>query len=137
MQWAAITPRTTSSGARSRIGTKAVPPSSSLSAESRTFGAPPERSRLGSRSATRGMASRVMEMVHAVCRRSVGLLNVGEEAEKGGRMQQAAHELLEGAKDLYFYGNVGGREVVHGNTEICLTDGFTGNVLAKGMEGVV
>src|SRR6184192_2043055 len=83
------------------------------------------------------MASRFMEKIHSVDRPSVGLINVGEEAEKGGRMQQAAHALLEGAEDLNFYGNIEGRDVVHGITDICVTDGFTGNVLAKGMEGIV
>jgi glycerol-3-phosphate acyltransferase PlsX len=83
------------------------------------------------------MASRFMEKVHGVGRPSVGLINVGEEPEKGGRMQQAAHALLAGAEDLNFYGNIEGRDVMRGLTDICVTDGFTGNVLAKGMEGVV
>jgi glycerol-3-phosphate acyltransferase PlsX len=83
------------------------------------------------------MASRFMEKVHGVDRPSVGLINVGEEAEKGGRMQQAAHALLSGADDLNFYGNIEGRDVMRGITDVCVTDGFTGNVLAKGMEGVV
>src|SRR5213593_3232730 len=83
------------------------------------------------------MASRFMEKVHGVDRPSVGLINVGEEPEKGGRMQLAAHALLEGAEDLNFYGNIEGRDVMRGITDICVTDGFTGNVLAKGMEGVV
>src|SRR5207302_707249 len=74
---------------------------------------------------------------HGVERPSVGLINVGEEAEKGGRLQQTAHALLSGAEDLNFYGNIEGRDVVRGTTDICVTDGFTGNVLAKGMEGVV
>src|SRR5436305_9976791 len=83
------------------------------------------------------MAARFMEQVHGVERPSVGLINVGEEAEKGGRLQQTAHALLSGAEDLNFYGNIEGRDVVRGTTDICVTDGFTGNVLAKGMEGVV
>lgn len=83
------------------------------------------------------MATRFMEKVHGVQRPSVGLINVGEEPEKGGRMQQAAHALLAGADDLNFYGNIEGRDVMRGVTDICVTDGFTGNVLAKGMEGVV
>src|SRR5256885_16379663 len=83
------------------------------------------------------MASRFMEKVHGVDRPSVGLINVGEEPEKGGRLQQAAHALLSGAEDLNFYGNIEGRDVTRGITDICVTDGFTGNVLAKGMEGVV
>ena len=76
------------------------------------------------------MASRFMEKIHAVDRPSVGLINVGEEPEKGGRMQLAAHALLEGAEDLNFYGNIEGRDVTRGITDICVTDGFTGNVLA-------
>ena len=83
------------------------------------------------------MASRFMERVHGVDRPSIGLINVGEEAEKGGRMQQAAHALLAGAEDLNFYGNIEGKDVLKGVTDICVTDGFTGNVLAKGMEGVI
>jgi len=83
------------------------------------------------------MASRFMERVHLVDRPTVGLLNVGEEAEKGGRIQQEAHALLSGADGLNFHGNVEGRDVMRGVTDIVVCDGFVGNVLAKGMEGVV
>jgi len=83
------------------------------------------------------MASRFMEKVHGVDRPSVGLINVGEEPEKGGRVQQAAHALLAGAGDLNFYGNIEGGDLLRGVSDICVTDGFTGNVLGKGMEGVI
>ena len=83
------------------------------------------------------MASRFMERVHDVDRPTVGLMNVGEESEKGGRVQQEAHALLSGATDINFYGNVEGRDPLRGTTDIAVCDGFTGNVLAKGMEGVV
>ncbi|HEV8535165.1 MAG TPA: phosphate acyltransferase PlsX [Candidatus Limnocylindria bacterium] len=83
------------------------------------------------------MASRFMEKLYGVQRPSVGLINVGEEPEKGGRMQQAAHALLAGAHDLNFYGNIEGKDLLKGVTDICVTDGFTGNVLGKGMEGVI
>jgi glycerol-3-phosphate acyltransferase PlsX len=83
------------------------------------------------------MATRFMEQVHGVQRPTVGLLNVGEEPEKGGRVQQEAHALLSGAEGLNFYGNVEGRDVMRGTTDIVVADGFVGNVLAKGMEGVV
>src|SRR5438552_2185188 len=83
------------------------------------------------------MASRFMERVHDVDRPTVGLMNVGEESEKGGRVQQEAHALLSGATDINFYGNVEGRDPLRGTTDIVVCDGFTGNVLAKGMEGVV
>src|SRR5213594_1607079 len=83
------------------------------------------------------MASRFMEKVHGVDRPSVGLINVGEEPEKGGRVQQAAHALLAGADDLNFHGNIEGGDLLRGVSDICVTDGFTGNVLGKGMEGVI
>lgn len=83
------------------------------------------------------MASRFMERVHRVERPTVGLLNVGEEPEKGGRMQLEAHELLRGAADIRFFGNVEGRDILKGTTDIVVTDGFTGNTVAKAMEGVV
>ena len=83
------------------------------------------------------MASRFMERVHGVDRPTVGLMNVGEESEKGGRVQQGAHALLSGATDINFFGNVEGRDPLRGTTDIIVCDGFTGNVLAKGMEGVV
>jgi glycerol-3-phosphate acyltransferase PlsX len=83
------------------------------------------------------MASRFMECVHGIARPTVGLLNVGEEPEKGGRMQLEAHALLSAASDVSFYGNVEGRDILRGTTDIVVTDGFTGNTVAKAMEGVV
>jgi glycerol-3-phosphate acyltransferase PlsX len=83
------------------------------------------------------MASRFLERVHGVDRPTVGLMNVGEESEKGGRVQQEAHALLAEATDINFHGNVEGGDPLRGTTDIVVCDGFTGNVLAKGMEGVV
>lgn len=83
------------------------------------------------------MATRFMEGVHGVERPSIGLLNVGEEPEKGDRLARAAHSLLAGAEDLNFYGNIEGRDVIRGVTDIVLCDGFVGNVLIKGLEGTV
>jgi glycerol-3-phosphate acyltransferase PlsX len=83
------------------------------------------------------MASRFMEKVHGVARPTVGLLNVGEEPEKGGRMQLEAHALLQNATDIAFYGNVEGRDILRGTTDVVVTDGFTGNTVAKAMEGVL
>ncbi|MBM4434773.1 MAG: phosphate acyltransferase PlsX [Chloroflexi bacterium] len=83
------------------------------------------------------MASRFMEKVHRIARPSVGLLNVGEEPEKGGRTQLEAHALLRSAAGINFFGNVEGRDILRGTTDIVVTDGFTGNVVAKAMEGVL
>lgn len=83
------------------------------------------------------MASRFMERVHGIDRPSVGLLNVGEEPEKGGKVQLEAHALLSRAADVNFYGNVEGRDILRGTTHVVVTDGFTGNTVAKAMEGVL
>ncbi|HKW77654.1 MAG TPA: phosphate acyltransferase PlsX [Candidatus Limnocylindria bacterium] len=81
------------------------------------------------------MATAFMEKVHAVERPLVGLINVGEEPEKGDKVRLEAHALLTAASGLNFYGNIEGRDVLRGITDIALTDGFNGNVLAKGLEG--
>jgi len=81
------------------------------------------------------MATAFMEKVHGVQRPLVGLINVGEEPEKGDKVRLEAHALLAAATDLNFYGNIEGRDVLRGITDIALTDGFNGNVLAKGLEG--
>ncbi len=81
------------------------------------------------------MATAFMEKVHGVERPLVGLINVGEEPEKGDKVRLEAHALLATASGLNFYGNIEGRDVLRGITDIALTDGFNGNVLAKGLEG--
>ncbi|HWG93191.1 MAG TPA: phosphate acyltransferase PlsX [Mycobacteriales bacterium] len=64
----------------------------------------------------------------------VGLLTVGEEAGKGDLARKAAHEALS-ALPVDFVGNVEGRDVpTGGRADVVVTDGFTGNVLAKGLE---
>jgi glycerol-3-phosphate acyltransferase PlsX len=65
----------------------------------------------------------------------VGLLSIGEEAGKGDELRKAAYDALS-ALPLDFVGNVEGRDIPHGGrADVVVTDGFTGNVLAKGLEG--
>jgi glycerol-3-phosphate acyltransferase PlsX len=65
----------------------------------------------------------------------VGLLSVGEERGKGTPEVIAAHERLAGAEGIEFAGNVEGRDLVEGSVDVVVTDGFTGNVALKTMEG--
>lgn len=65
---------------------------------------------------------------------SVGLLNVGTEDTKGGDTQKAAFALLKDS-NLPFIGNVEARQVPLGAADVVVTDGFSGNVLLKTMEG--
>ena len=70
----------------------------------------------------------------------VGLLNVGTEDTKGGELQHQAFALLKQAGDegrINFVGNVEGTGVFAGAADVVVTDGFTGNVLLKGAEGVI
>lgn len=65
----------------------------------------------------------------------VGLLSIGEEAEKGNQLVKDAFKLLE-ASNLNFYGNVEPKEVYAGFVDVVVTDGFSGNVFIKSSEAV-
>jgi glycerol-3-phosphate acyltransferase PlsX len=71
-----------------------------------------------------------------VARPSVGLLNVGSEEMKGHQeVREAARILREGRIDLDYYGFVEGDDITSGTVDVVVTDGFTGNVALKAMEG--
>jgi glycerol-3-phosphate acyltransferase PlsX len=75
------------------------------------------------------------EAVLGVERPRVGLLSVGEEAGKGREEVSAAHELLSAAVGIDFVGNVEGGDLPTAKADVVVTDGFTGNVSLKLMEG--
>jgi phosphate acyltransferase len=66
---------------------------------------------------------------------TVGLLTVGEEAGKGREEVVEAHRLLSQAPGIEFTGNVEGRDLPAGKVDVVVTDGFTGNVSLKLLEG--
>ena len=66
----------------------------------------------------------------------VGLLNIGEEEEKGNEQTVEAHRLLKEAPNLNFVGNVEGREIIGRKCDVLVCDGFVGNVLLKFYESV-
>lgn len=65
----------------------------------------------------------------------IGLLNIGEERIKGSAIVAEAFELLSNQKVIPFAGNVEGRDVMSGEYDVIVTDGFTGNVVLKFGEG--
>jgi glycerol-3-phosphate acyltransferase PlsX len=65
----------------------------------------------------------------------VALLSVGEEAKKGRPEVVEAHEALAGSPGIDFIGNVEGRDLLAGDADVIVTDGFTGNVALKTIEG--
>ncbi len=66
----------------------------------------------------------------------IGLLNIGEEPEKGDELAVEAHGLLAADGGLNFVGNVEGREIIQGACDVLVCDGFVGNVLLKFYESV-
>jgi phosphate acyltransferase len=66
----------------------------------------------------------------------VGLLSIGEEANKGNELTREAHRLLKQAP-INFVGNVEGREIYSGVADVIVCDGFTGNIVLKTSEGLV
>jgi glycerol-3-phosphate acyltransferase PlsX len=67
----------------------------------------------------------------------VGLLSIGEEPGKGDQLRKDAWELLNNAAGINFIGNVEGRDLMTGDVDVVVTDGFTGNVTLKTLEGTL
>jgi phosphate acyltransferase len=66
----------------------------------------------------------------------IGLLNIGEEPEKGNELTVETHRRL-AESDLNFVGNIEGRDVIRGQLDVLVADGFTGNVLLKFYESIM
>lgn len=66
----------------------------------------------------------------------VGLLNIGEEDSKGNEVALAANQLLRANPNIPFIGNAEGRDVLSGQFDVVVCDGFVGNVLLKFAEAV-
>lgn len=64
----------------------------------------------------------------------IALLNIGTEEEKGSEMIKEAHQLLKNSR-LNFVGNIEARDVLRGNVDVVVSDGFSGNVCLKTIEG--
>lgn len=81
------------------------------------------------------MASLYLENVYSVKNPRVALLNVGKEAEKGDDIRKEAYRLLSGTEGINFVGNMESRDLMGGNYDVVVCDGFSGNVLVKTTEG--
>ena len=82
------------------------------------------------------MASVYMENVAGRKNPKIGLLNIGTEDTKGGELQKAAYNLMKEAP-INFVGNIESREMPKGVCDAVITDGFTGNIALKLIEGTV
>ncbi len=66
---------------------------------------------------------------------TVGLLNIGAEAKKGNELYIAAHKLLAENEHVNFVGNVEARDILNGDVDVLVSDGFGGNIMLKTIEG--
>lgn len=80
------------------------------------------------------MASKYLEKVEGISNPTVGLLNIGTEETKGTELQKEAYKLLQDS-DINFIGNIESRDLPKGVCNAVVTDGYTGNIALKLIEG--
>jgi phosphate acyltransferase len=80
------------------------------------------------------MGAAYVQSMYGIENPSVGLLTIGEEEGKGNALVLEAYDLLKTTPDLNFFGNIEGRDIFKGTTDVVVTDGFTGNVVLKAAE---
>jgi len=83
------------------------------------------------------MGSEYMKSMCKIENPRVGLLNIGAEDKKGNNLTHEAFALLKENKKINFVGNIEGRDILSGDVDIVVSDGFAGNVALKSTEGAV
>jgi len=83
------------------------------------------------------MGSVYMKNVMGVEQPRVGLVNIGEEAEKGNKLAKETYALMQAQTSYCFAGNCEAREIPSGNFDVVVADGFDGNIILKYTEGIV
>jgi glycerol-3-phosphate acyltransferase PlsX len=81
------------------------------------------------------LGSEYAKAVYGIKNPRVGLVNIGEEEEKGNLLTKATFPLLKEKKGINFIGNVEGRDLFNDLVDVAVCDGFTGNVIVKTCEG--
>ena len=71
------------------------------------------------------------ENIMGISNPKVGLINIGEEEEKGNLLMQATHPLMRDTNMFNFIGNIEGRDLFEDKADVVVCDGFTGNVMLK------
>jgi len=80
------------------------------------------------------LGSQYAKYIHQIENPKVGLINIGEEEEKGNLTSQAAHVQMRDSKEFNFIGNVEGRDIFDNKVDVIVCDGFTGNIILKQAE---
>jgi glycerol-3-phosphate acyltransferase PlsX len=77
------------------------------------------------------MGSMYAANVLGISNPKIGLINIGEEPEKGNELSKAAYQLMNNSADFNFIGNIEGRDLFNEKADVMVCDGFTGNVVLK------
>lgn len=83
------------------------------------------------------MGSAYMQNIYGIEKPRVALLSVGVEDHKGNELTKEVFELLKNEKSINFVGNMEARDLLTGDYDVVVTDGFSGNVLLKSSEGAI
>lgn len=83
------------------------------------------------------MGNAYLKNVYGIENPRVALLNIGTEEKKGNDLVHETYPMLSNLQDVNFVGNMEGRDLLSGNVDLVVTDGFSGNVLLKSTEGAV
>lgn len=81
------------------------------------------------------MGSLYLEKAYNIQNPKVALLNIGVEEEKGNKLSKETYQLLKQTESINFVGNMESRDLLSGNYDLVVCDGFDGNVLIKSTEG--
>ncbi|MHC1706329.1 MAG: phosphate acyltransferase PlsX [Bacteroidales bacterium] len=82
------------------------------------------------------LGSLYAEHVYNIKNPRVGLLNIGEEEEKGNLLCQAVFPILKNSEDIHFVGNLESRDLFKSKADVIVCDGFTGNIVIKLIEAM-
>ena len=83
------------------------------------------------------MGNAVAKSLFNINKPKIGILNIGTEKEKGTEVLEETYDLLSKTSTLNFYGFVEGNDITKGTVDVIVTDGFSGNVALKTMEGSI
>ena len=83
------------------------------------------------------MANEYARIVRKVSKPKIGVLNIGTEHHKGFEYHQQAYDLIKQNKDLNFIGFVEPKGLLDGMVDVCVCDGFSGNICLKALEGAL
>jgi len=82
------------------------------------------------------MGNAYVQAIKGIESPTIGLLNIGSEEYKGGEVLSRANKILKSIPNINFFGNVEGNDLMKGLVDVVVTEGITGNIAIKTIEGM-